>query len=44
MLEGESFDFNIGKGTTLFPGLFHFILDPYLIMLSIKQGGIKYHF
>ena len=27
-----------------FPELFHFILDPYLIMLSDKQGGIKYHF
>ena len=21
-----------------------FTLDPYLIMLSVKQGGIKYHF
>ena len=31
-------------GTTPFPGLFHFILDPYLIMLSVKQGGIKNHF
>ena len=27
-----------------FPGLLHFTLDTYLIMLSIKQGGIKYHF
>ena len=27
-----------------FPGLLHFTLDPYLIMLSVKQGGIKYHF
>ena len=27
-----------------FPGLFHFILDTYLIMLGVKQGGIKYHF
>ena len=26
------------------PGLLHFILDPYLIMLRVKQGGIKYHF
>ena len=26
------------------PGLLHFTLDPYLIMLSDKQGGIKYHF
>ena len=28
----------------LFPGLLHFTLDPYLIILSVKQGGIKYHF
>ena len=34
----------LGKGTTLFPGFLHFTLDPYLIMLSVKQGGIKYHF
>ena len=27
-----------------FPGLLYFTLDPYLIMLSVKQGGIKYHF
>ena len=27
-----------------FPGLTHLTLDPYLIMLSVKQGGIKYHF
>ena len=26
------------------PGLLHFTFDPYLIMLSDKQGGIKYHF
>ena len=31
-------------GHYAFPGLFHFILDDYLIMLSLKQGGIKYHF
>ena len=34
----------IGEGATPFPGLLHFTLDPYLIMLSVKQGGIKYHF
>ena len=34
----------VGKGATPFPGLLHFTLDPYLIMLSVKQGGIKYHF
>ena len=27
-----------------FPRLLHFILVPYLIMLSVKQEGIKYHF
>ena len=32
------------KGATPFPGLLHFTLDPYLIMVSVKQGGIKYHF
>ena len=31
-------------GATLFPGLLHFILDTYLILLSVKLGGIKYHF
>ena len=31
-------------GRYSFPSLLHFTLDPYLIMLSIKQGGIKYHF
>ena len=34
----------VGEGATPFPGLLHFTLDPYLIMLSIKQEGIKYHF
>ena len=33
-----------GGGATPFPGLLHFTLDPYLIMLSVKHGGIKYHF
>ena len=31
------------KSATPFPRLFHFILDPYLIVLSAKQGSIKYH-
>ena len=31
-------------GATPFLGLTHFTLDPYFIMLSVKQGGIKYHF
>ena len=34
---------NVEEGASLFPGLLHFTLDMYLIMLSIKQGGIKYH-
>ena len=34
----------VGEGATPFPGWFHFTLDPYLKMLSVKQGGIKYHF
>ena len=34
----------MGEGATLFHGLLHFTLDLYLIMLSVKQGGIKYHF
>ena len=31
-------------GCYSFPGLLHFTLDTYLILLSVKQGGIKYHF
>ena len=31
-------------GRYSFPGWLHFTLDLYLIMLSVKQGGIKYHF
>ena len=34
----------VGEGATPFPGLLHFTLDPYLILLSVKQGDIKYHF
>ena len=34
----------VGEGANPFPGLLHFTLDPYLIILSVKQGGIKYHF
>ena len=29
---------------TAFPGLHHFTLDPNHIMLSVKQGCIRYHF
>ena len=32
------------ESVTPFPGLLHFILDLYLIMLSVKQGHTKYHF
>ena len=34
----------VREGATPFPGLLHFTLDPYLIMLSVKQGSIKYYF
>ena len=46
--EGSLFDSllhqGVGEGATPFPRLLHFTLDPYLIMLRVKQGGIKYHF
>ena len=44
--EGSFFDSYYTKvsGATPFPGFLHFIRDAYLIMLSVKQGGIKYHF
>ena len=46
--EGSLFDSllhqGVREGATPFSGLLHFTLDPYLIMLSVKQGGIKYHF
>ena len=32
------------EGHYSFPGLLHFTLDPYFIMQSVKQSGIKYHF
>ena len=32
------------QGATPFPRLLPFTFDPYLIMLSAKQGDIKYHF
>ena len=31
------------KDATPSSDLLHFTLDSYLIMLSVKQGGIKYH-
>ena len=33
----------VGEGATFYPGLLHFTLDTYLILLSVKQGSIKYH-
>ena len=30
------------EGATQFPGLLHFTLDQYLIMLSVKQGSLWY--
>ena len=32
------------EGHYFFPQTAPLTLDPYLIMLSVKQGGIKYHF
>ena len=32
----------VGEGVTPFFRLIHFTLDPYLIMLSVKQGAINY--
>ena len=34
----------VGEGATPFPAFLQFTLDPYRIMLSVRQGGIKYHF
>ncbi len=34
----------VWEGATPFSGFLHFALNPYHIMLSAKQGGIKYHF
>ena len=34
----------VEEGATPFPELLHFTHDTYLILLSVKQGGIKYHF
>ena len=34
----------LGRALLLSPVLLHFTLDPYLLMLSVKQRGIKYHF
>ena len=41
---GQLLHQGVGEGTTPFPRLLHFTLDPYIIMLSVKLGSIKYHF
>ena len=35
---------SVGEGVTPFPGLLHFTPNTYLILLSVKLGGIRYHF
>ena len=35
---------DVGKGATPFPGWLLFTLATCLIILSVKQGDIKYHF
>ena len=42
--EGSLFNSYYTEGATPFPGLLHFTLDTYFILLTVKQGGIKYHF
>ena len=44
LLPPSSFPLKKSLLNTPFPGLLHFTLDTYLILLSVKQGGIKYHF
>ena len=34
----------VGEGATPFPGFLHFTIDSCLILLSVNQGGTKYHF
>ena len=41
---GRSATRQLNQQNTAFPGLLHFILETYLIMLSVKQGGINYYF
>ena len=48
-LEGSFFnsyytEVSVAEGATPSPGLFHFTLDHYFMMLSVKQGSIKYSF
>ena len=32
------------ESANLFPGLLHLTFNTYLLILSVKQGGIKYDF
>ena len=41
---GRIRNYGVGEGATPFLGLLHFTFDPYLIILSAKQGRIKYLF
>ena len=41
---GSLFNSYNTEGITPFPGLLHFTVSPYLIVLNAKQGGIKYYF
>ena len=34
---------DVGEGANPFPVLSDFTLDPYSVMPSVLQGGIKYH-
>ena len=43
-VRAEGQNTTVREGATPFLGLLHFTLDPYLIMLSVKQGRIRYHF
>ena len=39
-----SFFCGVEEATTPFPRLLYFTLDTYLIILNVKQRGIKYNF
>ena len=45
LLEGDpKAPFSIATTPRCKGGCYFFTLDPYIIMLSVKQGGIKYNF
>ena len=43
-VDDQKAPFSILKRATPFPGLLHFTLNTYLILLSVKQRSINYHF